>query len=486
MDMDLDLSTKSSSRPSRFTPKFKPKIPKSEPLVVPKSEVEDFKSDEQLKQVEVISKEELKVEPMEVDSNPKEDEEDEVVREIDVFFNPSPTDADTQLCVLQYPLRPSWRPYDMEQKCQEVRFKPKEVQVEIDLSLDLDENYEDNVDDHLRITKQTLVSKKVPLTKGCAVGVLVGNQLHLNPVNTVVQLRPSMEHVIPGGLKNKNSVEAMVKFENTTGEPMPSRTRGKLVKPLNGQDTKVEEPWVSLEYHGSDSIFSSRFRQQMTSDESTPIRFSMNPYNYANSLCPPTPIDDDGRKTLLRRLCLSLPLKEKFKKWFVEGDQVSRFVSLKYLAPDDPEEIVLQEIQQQANLVQGLWVCKTNLLPKGAEMVARDKILCLFSNTALIPDKVLGKILEELGCYNDETKKAMADAAIGSIAVHRDKCRDWKFKVPTDTSFIQDHPEIVKEQEHLWRIRENTMVSKTAHSVRNERKPSMAKNHGASGIPIQV
>ncbi|KAI3925104.1 hypothetical protein MKW98_009754 [Papaver atlanticum] len=491
MDMDLDLSTKSSSRPSSFTPKtpskFKPKIPKSEPLIVPKSEVHDFKPDEELKQVEVISKEELKVEPMEVDNNQEEEGDDEVVREIDVFFNPSAIDADTQLYVLQYPLRPSWRPYDMDQKCQKVRFKPKEVQVEIDLSLDLDENYDDNVDDHLRITKQTLVSKKVPLTKGCAVGVLVGNQLHLNPVDTLVHLRPSMEHVIPGGLKNKNSVEATIKSEKTTGGPRASTTRGNLVRPLSGQDTKVEEPWVTLEYHGTDSIFSSRFRQKMTSDESTPIRFSMNPYNYANALCPPTPINDDGRKTLLRRLCLSLPLKEKFEKWFVEGDQVSRFVSLKYLAPNDPEEIVLQEIQQHANLVQGFWVCKTNLLPlKGAEMAARDKILCLFSKTALIPDKILGKILEELGCHNDEMKKATADAAIGSIAVHRDKCRDWKFKVPTDMSFIKDHPEIVKEQEHLWRIRENTMVRKTEHSVRNKRKPSMVKSHVASGIPIQV
>ncbi|RZC62986.1 hypothetical protein C5167_024733 [Papaver somniferum] len=358
MDIDLDLSAKSSStRPSTFTPKtpskFKPKIPKSEPLIVPKSEVEDFNPDEQLKQVEIISKQELKLQPMEVDSNPKEDEEDEVVREIDVFFNPSPLDADTQLYVLQYPLRPSWRPYEMDQKCQKVRFKPKEVKVEIDLSLDLDENYDDNVDDHLRITKQTLVSKKVPLTKGCAVGVLVGNQ------------------------------------------------------------------------------------------------------------------------------ALSLSV--------AKGDQVSRFVSLKYLAPDDPEEIVLQEIQQHANLVQGLWVCKTNLLPlKGAEMVARDKILCLFSKMDRIRDEILEKMLEELGCHSKEVKKAVAEAAMASIAVHRDKCRDWKFKVPKDMSFIKDHPEIVKEQEHLWQIRENTR--KTENSMRNKLKPRMAKNLGIpdSGVKKKV
>ncbi|KAI3939665.1 hypothetical protein MKW92_042321 [Papaver armeniacum] len=140
------------------------------------------------------------------------------------------------------------------------RVKPKKVQVEIDLSLDMDENYDVGVDEHLRITKQTLLSQKVPLTRGCAVGVLVGNKLHLNPVNAAVQLRPSMEHVIPdNSKKKKNIVEATVKSEKTNGGPGPSRTKGNLVRPLNGQDIEVDEHWVSLEYHGVDSIFSSRF-----------------------------------------------------------------------------------------------------------------------------------------------------------------------------------------------------------------------------------
>ncbi|KAI3944439.1 hypothetical protein MKW98_006600 [Papaver atlanticum] len=40
---------------------------------------------------------------------------------------------------------------------------------------------------------------------------------------------PSMEHVISGDLKNKNSVETRVKYEKTAGGPMLSRTIPRLM-----------------------------------------------------------------------------------------------------------------------------------------------------------------------------------------------------------------------------------------------------------------
>ncbi|KAB2058695.1 hypothetical protein ERO13_A11G236200v2 [Gossypium hirsutum] len=72
---------------------------------------------------------------MEIDEETKEDkilteanrekgqgeEEDMVVREIDVFFSPS-IDADAQLYVLQYPLRPCWRPYELDERCKEIQW----------------------------------------------------------------------------------------------------------------------------------------------------------------------------------------------------------------------------------------------------------------------------------------------------------------------------------------------------------------------------
>ena len=88
---------------------------------------------------------EAKEEPQENDSMDVDAREDTVVREIDVYFNPK-MDEDTQVCpslcssfvmisfcsfidslylllqlyVLQYPLRPCWRPYELDERCQEV------------------------------------------------------------------------------------------------------------------------------------------------------------------------------------------------------------------------------------------------------------------------------------------------------------------------------------------------------------------------------
>jgi len=45
-------------------------------------------------------------------------EEDFVVREIDVYFTPKPFDDDTKLYIMQYPLRPCWRPYELNEICE--------------------------------------------------------------------------------------------------------------------------------------------------------------------------------------------------------------------------------------------------------------------------------------------------------------------------------------------------------------------------------
>ncbi|XP_002862665.2 DNA-directed RNA polymerase III subunit RPC5, partial [Arabidopsis lyrata subsp. lyrata] len=132
----------------------------------------------------------------------EEEEEDVVVREIDVFFNPS-FDANTKLYVLQYPLRPSWRPYEMDERCEEVRVNTSTSQVEIDLSMDVhSKNYDSNFG--LNMTKQTLKTTwKQPPTLDYAVGVLSGDKLHLNPVHAVAQLRPSMQYLSSNGKKKQ-------------------------------------------------------------------------------------------------------------------------------------------------------------------------------------------------------------------------------------------------------------------------------------------
>lgn len=242
MDLDeLDGPSK-PARVSRFMPRSKnaPPKPKPEPAVkkepakpVPKSEPEppqlvkpkpealdDVAEKKEEKQEEGAYgddsngavKMETGEEPKEGNDDPMEedDAEDTVVREIDVFFNPN-VDSNTQVChsycvvssnvvqfcansfsicdfqlyVLQYPLRPRWRPYELEDRCEEVRFldlddccverlvweelqvlklclvflqirvKPGTAEVEVDLSIDLySKNCDQEFANRLKMTKQ--------------------------------------------------------------------------------------------------------------------------------------------------------------------------------------------------------------------------------------------------------------------------------------------------------------------------------------------
>ncbi|GAU49663.1 hypothetical protein TSUD_91010 [Trifolium subterraneum] len=101
------------------------------------------------------------------------DEEDTVVREIDVYFSPYIDDE------TKYPLRPSWRPYELEENCEEIRLKPQTSEVELDLSVDLESsNIDGDNASTLNYTKHTVSTTwKPPPANSCAVGLLMGDKV---------------------------------------------------------------------------------------------------------------------------------------------------------------------------------------------------------------------------------------------------------------------------------------------------------------------
>ncbi|CAI5980514.1 unnamed protein product [Closterium sp. NIES-64] len=104
--------------------------------------------------------------------------------------------APAQLYLFQYPLRPAWRPYGLEERCQEIRVRPLQSRVEVDLAIDTtDSSYDHDSADNLKQTTQTLTSSQLHLATNYAVGMLQGDQLHLNPLHAVVQLRPSLDYL---------------------------------------------------------------------------------------------------------------------------------------------------------------------------------------------------------------------------------------------------------------------------------------------------
>ncbi|POO02573.1 DNA-directed RNA polymerase III subunit Rpc [Trema orientale] len=483
---DLDEFDEPSQVPSRAG-KFAPTKASSKlkPKPQPKAEPEELKVKKQEEEEEINAapkaeyspengfvKTEAKEEPeendpMDVDAG----DEDMVVREIDVFFNPK-IDDDTQLYVLQYPLRPCWRPYELDERCEEVRVKPGSGEVELDLSMDVEsKNYDQDCGTKLKMTKQTLSSLwRTPRATGYVVGVLTGNKLHLNPIHAVAQLRPSLNHFSSGGSERKINVagdaEDSIKLEESSERKSVGSSQ-KQIKQVNSVEQKIadEACWVPLKYHGSDTEFSSKYLRRMVAQESSPLQFTMSAYDYINSLCPGSFKNVVKPKGPSKKLLLSLPLEERIPKLLCQGPAVHRFSAVKHYALDCTVDEILDVLQRHALLVQGLWTPKSTLLfpikEDGNQRIARDFVLLLFSESPVITSS-------SLRC--PPSLKNAVNQFLKIFAVERPKVKDWKFKEYTDISFIKLYPDIVKEQEEHWkdvhiRIKERFRDSKSGRGV---------------------
>lgn len=153
------------------------------------------------------------------------DENDPVVKEIDVYLAKS---LSNNIYLLQYPIRPQERSYENTIYLG-AKIKPKQSKLEIELELDTaNENYSKakgeqfalNVDGKLtgnvslgaklkqdlpqqRYYKSNVMDKQVlTSTNGCLgqmnrlyhLGVLNNNQLHLTPVQSILQMKPSFDY----------------------------------------------------------------------------------------------------------------------------------------------------------------------------------------------------------------------------------------------------------------------------------------------------
>ncbi|XP_058070211.1 uncharacterized protein LOC131219212 isoform X2 [Magnolia sinica] len=504
LDIDIDMGLDDPApapKPSRFQPKFKPKLkPKGEstpaPLhsLTPKKEDVDFpplnvpkqvkeEDVDEKKAMDVGVKAEVEEKPMMVvDAKEEQDEEnamdvdinvdtddgdeDTVVREIDVFFTPL-LDTSTQLYLMQYPFRPCWRPYEINERCQEVRVQPKQSKLEVDLEMNVDPDiYNEEVPEPLRMQKQTLTSSKAPYVTSYAVGILTGDKLYLNPIHAVVQLRSSMAYLNAGKFRKKSNVIGSSEITTKSGE-------GKLASEASNElKTEDIESWLPLEYHAIDSSISSRYRLNMVAEESRHLQFSMSLYNYGNSICPGTSNNIRRSKGPPRRFLLKLPLEERFKRWLSEGPHVHRFAALVHLAPENSVEDVLKVLQQHADLVQGLWVSKSSLRCEGVNALARDYILLLFSKKKFIHRDQL----KALKVPSDIMKDILT-----SLAVERSLFSDWKFKEPEDCLFMKAHPDIVEVQKKAWSSREKN-ISEAIHGVGRKGTATVPRNPLNPGI----
>ncbi|KAL9249878.1 DNA-directed RNA polymerase III subunit RPC5-like protein [Drosera capensis] len=467
-----------SKKPMKFTPRG------AKPQVSVKKEEDSFPSqssylpvtvekmacdggDEAAEMVPELKLEESSAEPMEEEENVTaeanvEKEEDVVECEFDVFFNPLPVDDNTKLYVLQYPLRPVWRPYELDERCTEVRVNPDSADVQVDLMLDVSSEYYDKDADTAKVMKkQMLASSGSSLQRsGYSVGVLEGRKLYLNPVHAVVQLRPDFQYLsgeAPGRNARSSTKESFSRAEESPGEV----SGGNLKKQQKQSDQKVAE-WISLKYHGPSSFESSMLLDKMLEESKSSIPFTMKPIDYLDSLCPGVPSKEGQRPSF--RSYLAMPFEERFKKFLATPEEppLHRFSALSHLAPDHSVEEILLILQKSAHLVQGFWVPTSTIRYPNMgkqDCFVRDYVLYRFSQNTIFSYSDL---------INETKYKSKAEKWLREFAVEKPSLKGWKFREPTDESFSNTYPDTVRQQEQEWEERGKKMLLVFA-SLRNQR-----------------
>ena len=197
------------------------------------------------------------------------DDDDPVVRELDVYVCNEFAGSHTQLCLFQLPLRPPWRPYDYSKdlsRVKHIKMKPVAKRVEIEVPLpSKTHNYNNEIEDFKKIHSFKLRSTLVEAKTTWSVGTIMDGKLLLAPVDFALQLRPSLAHLNVGNMQPKKK-EGEESEEEEEDEPKMRAVEVQVQKRETERQQQArlnsyayiaqkeeEEPWSSLALHSDES-----------------------------------------------------------------------------------------------------------------------------------------------------------------------------------------------------------------------------------------
>eukprot|EP00850_Spirogloea_muscicola_P019868 SM000201S05924 [mRNA] locus=s201:198022:203621:+ [translate_table: standard] len=436
---------------------------------------------------------------------------DRVVREIDVFLNPSlGGDVQSQGRVVD--------PHDRSQAAAtspplQVRTKARQARLEVDLAVDVaGESFDASAPEHLRIHKQTLTSTRQNMAASSyAVGILCGDQLHLNPLRAVVQLRPSLAYLddadaarraaangsrsagVPTAAAAEDAAAAEAAADEIMVEADGLEAKNELV-PLQvhirrreterQEESRLQshaylkqqdeaEPWIQLKTFSAGCPEARAMLGRMTAagidhdSGAKNIPFVQSRSQYLDTLVPgravaahgllvPAATEGPPHGSLSRSYLETLPLLRRLIMLLSKGQtQVLQFERLMKLAPAGAAEAdVLRVLRRAAVLVQGCWVASSELRYAHADArAARDFVLLLFAHSRVIEREQLDEL---------KVPKELLREILAAVSVQRGSAAGWEFLESTDRAFLKRHQDVAREQAARWERAEGGLRARVA------------------------
>lgn len=189
------------------------------------------------------------------------DEDDEIVRELDVYL----TDNDMDLFLLQFPLRPIY--HEPPTNIANIQYKPGHKRLE--LSIPYPEEIVDNQIQYNREDMQKILSSNIRQNAALCIGLVRDNALHLTPVDEILQLRPTFQNIKSYDETIESFIDdddpEKIKSEN---EPKIQQVQLKRKESERAQMTRRQsyghmqsleesEPWIKLTHYEIGTVISS-------------------------------------------------------------------------------------------------------------------------------------------------------------------------------------------------------------------------------------
>jgi DNA-directed RNA polymerase-3 subunit RPC5 len=392
-------------------------------------------------------------------SDVEDDEEDEeVVREIDVYLSPELAD---QIYLMQFPLTQKSLGFPLA-----ARVRPQHCMVE------LDHKTPDDIDTfgQYHMPARTYISHTVPVLTHMALGKLSDQEgaegLHLVPLSRIAQMRPSFAHVDDATsnatsttdeeIKRQQAEEAKVERKPLAFQKKESE-RAALARKSSYAYKKASEEdeiWQSLDVYGQGSTASLETFQKVVCPHPTK-KLTVDPGKN------PREGKDSLNKTYVRSLNY-LPLASKGEDEISEKmdltSVVTKLVGLMQQGWPIPYSLLRRQFQEPvtdktlfvgltscAFLVRGNFILQSRFLPMSPAVTqARTFILFLLQTIEVVHRTRLEYVYKGDDDVNSEVILMLLNE-VGKITAE-----GWTMKIEDGVEFVEKYPEAVTEHLQFW------------------------------------